>query len=117
MRSLIWEAETMTNPPERKVEYRMPNELEHLYSEHGIESEKAEWTRRNIVDATFEHGKAGHWETIHERGEVFTDASGIRAVIFHYKHSDGRSVRSIKRLVVGDVDYRLPQPNASSPAV
>ena len=95
----------------------MPDELERLYSEHGIESEKAKWKSREIVDATFEHGKAGHWETIHERGEVFTDSSGIRAVVFHYKHSSGSWVRSIKRLVIGNVDYRLPQPNASAPAV
>lgn len=62
---------------------------------------------------TFCAGKPGHEETIEEWGEVYTDDTGIRAVIFYYRHSTGNVVRSVKRLVKGKIDYRLPMPNAT----
>jgi hypothetical protein len=99
----------MTNTPERRIEYKTADELDHLYNEHGFGKILADCEKRIIVDGAFHPNKPGHRKTIGERGEVFVDATGIRAVVFHYTHSDGTAICSIKRLVTGDIDYRLPQ--------
>jgi hypothetical protein len=98
----------MTNTPERKIEYKDRDQLDHLYEEHGFGRILADCQRRVIADGAFYPSKGSDHRTIKELGEVFTDASGIRAVIFHYTHSDGTVICSIKRLVTSDVDYRLP---------
>jgi len=101
----------MTNTPERKIEYKTAEELDHLYNEHGFGKILADCDKRIIVDSEYHPNKIGHPKTVRERGEVFTDASGIlRAVAFHYMHSDGTAICNIKRLVVDGMDYRLPQP-------
>jgi hypothetical protein len=99
----------MTNTPERRIEYKTADELDRLYHEHGFGKILADCHKRIIVDGSFHPTKPGHPKTIRERGEVFTDASGIRAVIFHYTHTDETMVCSIKRLMTDDADYRLPQ--------
>lgn len=102
----------MSDTPERKIEYRTPLELERLFVEHRFDNILAKCNRREIANGTFYLGKDMHPTTVGELGEVYTDDSGIRAVIFHYTHSDKSCIRSIKRLVA-DNDYRLPQPSAS----
>jgi hypothetical protein len=104
----------MTDAPELKIVYKTSLELEQLFVEHQFEGVLGKCNRREIVNGTFYLGKHMHPTTVREIGEVYKDGTGVRAVIFHYIHSDKTSVRSIKRLVA-DNDYRLPQPDASSP--
>jgi hypothetical protein len=99
--------------PHRQIHYVSASELEALYVEHQFDHVLANCGMRPILDEVFNPTKATHPGTVMERGAVYTDTTGLRAVIFHYTHSDGRIVRSIKRLVTDTIDYRLPQPAAT----
>jgi hypothetical protein len=57
--------------------------------------------------------KPGHEGTIEEWGEIHTDSTGLRAIIFYYLHSDGTKIRSIKRLIDAENDYRIQFPSAT----
>jgi hypothetical protein len=103
---------TMTNSPDRKVLHRDANELERLFVKHGFTKILSRCKSRIIVDEVFWPSKLTHPDTVREHGEIFSDESGIRAVVFHYTHSDGTIKRSIKRLLTDDADYQLSQPAA-----
>ncbi|HEY6445931.1 MAG TPA: hypothetical protein VIY53_05680 [Acidobacteriaceae bacterium] len=99
--------------PQKEIQYLSSPELAALYADQDFDRIIEACTERVIVEEEFAPNQLMHPGTIKERGAVYTDATGIRAVIFYYKQSDGHTVRSIKRLVTSAGDFRLPQPTAT----
>ena len=90
----------MTNSPDKhEIQYRNPSELNEILEASEFQKVLDVCKRRPTETRTFCAGKPGHQETIEEWGEVHTDGTGVRAVIFYYRHSTGIIIRSIKRLV------------------
>jgi hypothetical protein len=104
----------MTNAPAaKKPSYRDPEQLSGLFDDPDFQFRLSRCKWREFGRQFFTPSKPGYATTIEEWGEVYTeDGFGIRAVILYYRHSDNTTIRSIKRIVTDDGDYRLPMPNA-----
>jgi hypothetical protein len=104
----------MTITPNRQIVHRDSLELKTLFEGPKFQEICASGKIRLTETRHFPTGKPGHDETLEEWGEVYSDSTGIRAVVFYYRQSSGQTIRSIKRVVTDTEDNRLPMPNASA---